>query len=98
MATFKSTQRAKIGAIVGDDARYKFLPKLARERAGVGADYDAPAPKPRDQHAPQAPEDKQGSDRGDTREGWPDARGETAETMPAFDRMQSRKPQPHSPA
>ena len=77
--------------LVGEGATRKyweFLPERAKRISGAQA-YENNAP--RDTHSPQAPEDKQASDyRVDTREGWADARGETAEGKPYFDHRRRR--------
>jgi hypothetical protein len=99
MKTWKSTQQEKIRAMTGGDKRYHFAPDLARERAGVGADYDNPATPPRDQSAPQAAGDKgnlQGQGyRNDTGKDWLIGDGERD---PVFDHQSGRTPQPRSPS
>ena len=101
MESYRSTQRRKMVNLVGEGLtrkHYEFLPERAERLSGVQAYEDKP---PRDAHSPQAVGDRsnlQGPDVDNDTRNWADERGPGAEGKPAFDRMQSRKPQPNSPA
>jgi hypothetical protein len=103
MPSFRSTQRANVNAMVGNDPRYKFLYDLAAERAGLAQNARS-EPPPKSEQGVQAVGDKsnlQGGKayRNDTPSNWLRGMGaQQAQGKPNFDYQQAKQPQSRNPS